>query len=231
MKVIIDYRASQETVSALCRLGCDVIKTVPLNQVYPEIGGHPDIQLHIVNNKIICAPQVYEYYKKVLPEYQIIRGSAELSDRYPLDIAYNVCRIGKYAICNVKNTAKEIISEYDSILNTKQGYAKCSICVVSDNAAITADEGIYKLLTSNGIDTLKITPGNIDLYGMEGFIGGASGLLKPDLLTFNGNLYNHPDGQLIEKFCNSHGVNIVCLHSGRLTDTGSILSLHPFYSK
>ncbi|MCH5212850.1 MAG: hypothetical protein J1G06_07535 [Oscillospiraceae bacterium] len=225
MKVIIDYRTSEKAVSALYRLGCEVIKTIPIDRVYPEIDGHPDIQLHIVNNKVICAPQVYEYYKQMIPEYQVIRGSAELCSKYPYDIAYNVCRIGKYAVCNMKNTAKEIIAEYDNILNTKQGYAKCSICVVSDNAVITADEGIYRLLKSNDIDALKIAPGNIDLYGMQGFIGGASGLLKPNLLTFNGNLHEHPDSDRIKKFCSSHGVEVACLHSDRLTDIGSILVL------
>ena len=43
------------------------------------------------------------------------------------------------------------------IINVKQGYAKCSICVVSDNAIITADKGIAKAAIQNRIDVLEIT--------------------------------------------------------------------------
>ncbi len=227
MKAIVDYRIGAAAEAALLAQGCGIVKTMPLDAVYPEICGHPDIQLHAACDKIICAPQTYEYYKTALDGYNIVRGSYALGAAYPYDIAYNVCRIGKYAVCNVAHTAPEILNAYSAAgvetLDTKQGYAKCSICVVSDTAAITADAGIYKLLTAKGIDVLKIAPGHIGLYGMDGFIGGASGLIKKGLLNFNGRINTHPDGGRIKDFCKSHGVVCVSLHGGKLTDIGSIL--------
>lgn len=226
-RVIIDYRTSQDTIDELNRLGIDTFLTVRIDSLYEEVNGHADMQIHFVNNKAICAPESYDYYKTLnLSGYELISGSKHLKSKYPYDIAYNVCSIGKYVICRPLCTAMEILAEYQylkkNILNTRQGYTKCSICVVDDNSAITADEGIYKLLKKNNINVLKIRDGFIDLYDMQGFIGGASGLVDNKLL-FNGDIKTHPDYENINAFCKNSGVDIISLNKGNLTDIGSII--------
>ncbi len=223
MSVVVDYRINKEHIYELERLGCRVIPTKPIEALYGAVRGHADMQIHFSGGKAVCEPTVYEYYQKMLSNTDIICGSAKLTDKYPYDIAYNTCKISKYAIANAKYTAKEILSQYNDVLNTRQGYAKCNICVVSDTAAITSDEGIYRLLLQNGIDTLKIRGGYIELKGMSGFIGGASGLIKPNLLTFNGDINTHPDGKNIISFCKNYGVDAVSLGKDALCDIGSIL--------
>ncbi len=225
MKVIADYRMDEKCKAGLLELGFDVIPTIPLKSVYDEINGHADIQIHVVNNKAICAPEAFEYYKEQLHSMEVVCGSVALGSVYPSDIAYNVCGMGDKAICNRKYTAPEILDEYKKALHTRQGYAKCSICVVNENAAITADEGIYRILTINGIDALKIRPGYITLGRMTGFIGGASGLLKPGLLAFSGDIRTHPDHADIEAFCQNAGADIVSLSTGALQDVGSIIAI------
>lgn len=229
MKVIVDYRISHQTERALINSGCEVIKTLPLKSVYHEICGHPDIQLHNACGRLICASETYDYYRKLLPETDIIRGSVELGAKYPYDIAYNTCRIGRYALCRREYTAPEILMEYEKnnieIIDIKQGYAKCSICVVTDNAVITADKGICRALTGLDIDVLEIQPGYIELYGMDGFIGGASGLIKRGILAFNGSLFSHPDGERIDEFVKSHGVMSIMLDDRKLQDIGSIIRI------
>ena len=225
MKVIADYRMDEKCKAGLSKLGFDVIPTIPLECVYDEINGHADIQIHIVNNKAICAPEAYEYYKKQLLGIEVICGSMQLDRKYPSDIAYNVCGMGDTAICSKKHTAPEILKEYKNVINSRQGYAKCSICVVNDNTAITADEGICRILTENGMDVLRISPGYITLGNMTGFIGGASGLLKPGLLAFCGNIKTHPDHADIAAFCRNAGVDIVSLSSGELQDVGSMIAV------
>lgn len=216
---------SEETKAGLRELGFTVMPTIPVNAVYDQIKGHADIQIHIVNGRAICAPEVYEYYKKMLPEIDVICGSKPLGAKYPADIAYNVCGIGGLAICSERYAAPEILRQYKKILNTRQGYSKCSVCVVSDIAAITADEGIYSLLCKNGIDVLKIRPGFVSLDNMTGFIGGASGLLRDRLLAFNGDIATHPDCENIKAFCKNSGVDIISLGNGELCDIGSILAV------
>lgn len=226
-RAVIDYRTCAEVESELRLLGCDVIRTRPLSGLYDEIMGHADIQLHTISDKIICAPSVYGYYKSVFYDKEVVCGSLEPCLPYPKDIAYNVCNIGKYVICSKNHVAPEILTEYKNdgaiFLDVRQGYAKCNICIVNDESAITSDEGIYRELIKNRLNVLKIQSGYISLGNMQGFIGGASGLINKDTLAFCGDLSNHPDGENIKLFCRNIGVDTVKLKNGMLEDIGSII--------
>lgn len=226
-QIITDYRTSTETIAELEKLGFSVVKTIPIQALYNEVNGHGDMQIHVINDMAVCEPTVYKYYKSSLKNIHIVCGSVLLNGKYPNDIAYNTCQIGEYAICKISNTAKEILEKYRQfnykIINTKQGYTKCSICVVDKYSAITSDAGLYKLLTKIGLNILKIEPGYINLGSMEGFIGGASGLLNANLLAFNGNISSHPDYKNIKSFCKNCGVDIISLNNNQLTDIGSLI--------
>jgi hypothetical protein len=63
----------------------------------------------------------------------------------------------------------------------------------------------------------------IELKGLDyGFIGGASGLISPNLLAFAGDITAHPDFDKIEKFLFKNGINIKILDDGPLMDIGTI---------
>lgn len=227
-RVLVDYRTSKESIREMKQLGMTVYKTTPIKSLYKEVSGHPDMQIHFIDNKAICAPEVYNFYKFYnFADITLISGSQYLKSDYPDDTAYNVCAFGKYVVLRPLSTAIEILSEYHSlkkeILSVKQGYAKCSICVVNEESVITADNGIYNTLKNKGINVLKINEGFIDLYGMQGFIGGASGLINKKTLCFNGDLKSHPDCDNITSFCKNVGVDTVSLNKGNLIDIGSIL--------
>ena len=228
-KVITDYRISRAAIEKLSELGCEVIKTTPLKTLYKEVDGHSDMQLHITDEGIICEPTLLEYYKKLLPEHNVMAGGTVIEGKYPEDIAYNVCRVGNYVICNKAFTEQKIIDYYTArgleFINIKQGYAKCNICVVNDESVITSDNGIYNSLKGSSLNVLKISEGYISLYGMNGFIGGASGLVDEKLLAFNGNINLHPNGADINDFCKNVGVDVVSLSDSPLEDVGSILRI------
>ena len=226
-RVLVDFRTNKDSIRELNRLGLSVYKTTSVDSLYDEVKGHADMQIHFINSKAICAPEVYDYYNNLnLSGIELFCGSRYLKSEYPDDVAYNVCNIGKYVISRPLCTAIEIFSEYRSLkkefLNARQGYAKCSICVVNENSAITADNGMYKLLKENKINVLKISDGYIKLYNMKGFIGGASGLVNNTLL-FNGNIKLHPDYENIKFFCKNVGVDIYSLNNSELTDIGTIM--------
>lgn len=229
--VIADYRMSKQSVETLRSMGISVIFSCDVKTLYDAVSGHPDMQIHhLGGNKFVAAPEAYEHFCKAMPDADIIKGSKRLADKYPDDIAYNAAAFGDCLICNSACTAIEILETYKvsnrTILNANQGYAKCSICVVSENAIITADEGIYKTAAEHGIDVLKIHEGHIKLKGMNyGFIGGATGLIAKDMLAVNGNINTHPDADLICEFCKRHGVNVVSLNNGPIEDIGSIISI------
>lgn len=226
-KSIIDYRCSSDTVNELRKLGFEVISTLKNEVLYEAVNGHADMQLHVMGNKILVAQEFYEYYRGILGE-AVIKGSKQLKTAYPYDVLYNCASFGDFFVCCKKYTAPEITEYYTAsgkkLLEVKQGYAKCSICIVNDNAIITADKGIADVCKKNNIDVLKISEGNIELKGMNyGFIGGASGLLSENILAFNGELKTHPNGDNIRSFCKNHRIDIIELKKGILTDIGSIL--------
>ena len=186
-----------------------------------------------------------------LTQGELFRGDeGRLSADYPGDIIYNACSTGKYFLHNLKYTAPELLAAAKAagleFIDIPQGYAKCSIAVVSENAVITYDRGIASAIAAvggkvisydatldcsvtdksrNTLEVLLITPGHINLPGYNtGFIGGCTGLdYIHNELIFNGDLSLHPDGDSIREFVESHGVTIKDFPGRPLTDIGSII--------
>lgn len=154
----------------------------------------------------------------------------DIAAPYPNDVKLNAVLFNNKLICNKKYISKKIIEFAENskteIINTGQGYSKCSICVINENAAITEDQGLYTLLKNYQIDVLKIQPGYVYLSEKHtGFLGGASGLISNDTIFFNGNIEQHPDYKTIAAFLNKHGVKSIYNKSRKLTDIGSVLPL------
>lgn len=230
---IVDKRITKSMEKHLISKGINLIKSHECSEVYNAIKYHPDITLCKLNdNNIIVAPNVYEYYFENLKEYDfnVIKGDSYVSNKYPLNVQYNVAILDKVAIHNFKYTDKKIIDFLQNnnykFINVNQGYCKCSICIVDNNSIITSDEGIYKEVIKHGIDCLLIQKGHIDLFELDyGFIGGCSGLISNDMIAFFGNIEKHPDYEKIKDFANSKNKKIVSLSNENLLDLGSLIPL------
>ncbi len=227
--LIVAKDAPQTAKQNLKNMGYCLIESAPLSNVNKALKYHPDMQIVKGDNCYICAPECYEYYKPYFEmlNIKLVRGSAAPCEKYPLDVCYNVAVVGNYAVHNFNYTDKQFL-KHSSLehINVKQGYSKCSLCVVSSNAAITSDEAIAKTLANYGIDVLKVSAGNVTLEPFEyGFIGGASGLIDKNKLAFCGDISLHPDYQKIKCFCSKHDVEIINLTSGQLVDVGTITLL------
>lgn len=226
--VVVDYRISKIAENKLKDLNFNVIKTIKNSAVQDAINGHPDIIMCKLSNCDICINTTYRGIFDNFEDINIIEGKSVLKYDYPYDIAYNAARVGNYLFCNREHTDLNIIdyciNNDIKILDIKQGYAKCSICVISNNAIITADKNIYSVAKENNIDVLLTTNDKIKLNGYKnGFIGGATGLLKNDLLAVNGNIKLLDDCKLIEEFCKNYGVSIISLTDDEIVDIGSII--------
>jgi len=226
--VIIDSRMYKESKSLLINMGYQLYE-IPENDFFEKpVCAHPDMHLFCMD-KIYASSFVYNLFTF---ENSVPTGreqSAAVYD-YPNNVFLNCAKVGKNIICNKKYASPDIIANAEisgyNIINVKQGYAKCSTCVVSDNAVITEDDGILKACINNGIDALKISKGYVKLDGYDyGFIGGASGLIEDKLLAFNGDLNSHPDANKIIDFCSSYGVDVISLCNLPLYDVGSIYRL------
>ena len=119
-----------------------------------------------------------------------------------------------------KFTAK-MIKTGKRIIDVKQGYARCSVCLLGTKGAITADGGIGAVLRKLDVEVLEIQSGGIELCGYNyGFIGGAS-LVVDKTAVFFGNVEDHPDGKKILDFVRSKGFEAEYPGSFPLTDFGS----------
>lgn len=155
-------------------------------------------------------------------------GSAP-KDGYPLDVPYNAVQIGKTLICNPKTLDSSIFhlakSEDCVIISCKQGYTKCSVAVVSENAVITDDPGIEKALKPF-FDVLLVQKGSVCLDGYPyGLFGGCCGLISKDILLFVGDYTKHNDAERIRAFLRNHGVYPESLCGKPLKDIGSLIPL------
>ena len=213
-------------------MGYEVV-AIPQNPCYDKpISAHPDIFMTKINDNIFVDGAVHSMFINFQKISCVGRGQAQTGKyKYPEDVYLNCAQVGGYLICNEKFTCTDVIqfalNSGIKIVDVKQGYAKCSVCVVSDNAIITEDAGIAETVSKNtDIDVLMIEKGHVGLSGYDyGFFGGCGGLIENNLLAFNGNIENHPDYDKISSFCKKHGVETVSLSDEGLYDIGTIIRI------
>ncbi len=207
MKVYISQYANVHLVEYL-RNHKLIVNFVKTNKVYNEISSHPDIYMCQLGDRLF-------------------HGNLDrLKFKYPGNIIFNSACTGKYFIHNLKYTNPELLKIATdmnmTLVDVKQGYAKCNIVVVNENSIITSDIGIASKC-SNYMDVLLIKSGHIFLQGFNyGFIGGTCGKFK-DTIIFNGNLSAHPDFNDIIKFIHDKKLKCKWFSKYPLTDIGSIL--------
>ncbi|MFT9496863.1 DUF6873 family GME fold protein [Anaerosolibacter sp.] len=231
--VILDGRTPVIISNSLEKMGIHVVRTTYCKDLYSAISYHPDVLLHPVNEKeIIIAPNVYDNMEKAVTQLGLsaIKGSINLKSNYPHNVAYNVARISNFAIHCFKYTDPillKLLKEQDvQFIDVKQGYSKCSICIVNERSIITADHGIAKAVEKHGIEALLVSPGYISLPGVSyGFIGGASGLLGADQIAFSGSLSHHPDYGRVINFLDEQKMNPIFLSHGDPIDIGSMIPI------
>lgn len=224
---IVDLNIPKDTISSLKTYG-NVYFTETLRNVYQPVNTHPDIQIFFADkNTVFTTDYLKNYYKDIFTGEICVKGIGQkIGNSYPENVLFNIASFGKYIVCNKKYASEDILNycKDKTIISVNQGYTKCNICIVSDNAVITEDKGIYNELIKYNIDVLLINPGGVKLDNFEyGFIGGASGFINNDTIGFIGRLENHPQFNEIRDFIHKHNKEFVSLGNGGLADFGSIL--------
>ena len=148
---------------------------------------------------------------------------------YPNDCLLNFVDIGDYIICN-KTILPENIAELlpnKVIIDVKQGYSKCSVCICKQNTIITDDISVYNaVLQYDNIISLLVEKGSVHINKYDyGFIGGCCGLIDKNTLLFNGDLSLHSDFDKIKKFLYDNSINFIDIKGKPLTDIGSIIPI------
>ncbi len=148
---------------------------------------------------------------------------------YPNDCLLNFADIGDYIICNKSILTEQIFNllPNKTIIDVKQGYSKCSVCICGYNTIVTDDISVYNaVLQYDNINSLLLEKGSVHINKYDyGFIGGCCGLINKNLLLFNGDLSLHSDFDKIKKFLYDNNVNYIDIKGKPLTDIGSIIPI------
>lgn len=228
-KAVVASKLSGEVASYLENAGFEIVYFRNNPAVDVRVSHHADLSFFFDGiDTLFVANEMSEYCEQ-LRKYckNVVVINKKLKNEYPGDVLLNCVCTGKNFFCNSETVSDEIFDKMKmngyNIINVKQGYTKCSVVPVSDNAIITDDESVDIECRKAGIDVLKISKGSVELPGFEyGFIGGATGKIAHDKIIFNGDITKHPDYENIEFFLKKYNVNIVSF-SGNLEDIGSII--------
>lgn len=229
---ITDSRIDKATERALGKYAESVLKLPPFSRLPSAVASHPDMLIWRYGKTLITFKEYFEENRDLFAlleaeGYRTLTDSCAVAFEYPHDIPLNCAVVGANILANKKAVSPLIKGLAEAaglrLVHTNQGYAKCSTCIVADNAIITADASIEASASAVGIDVLRIESGQVALSGYGyGFIGGASGVAGDDVL-FTGNLDEHPSADSISKFCARHGKRAVSLTTEPLYDYGTVI--------
>ncbi len=232
MLAVTDCRLPEDCRTSLTRLGFDTLPLPPFPLLPRPVASHPDMLIFMLGGTLITHRDYYKIAESEINticsagNFRLILSDEPVSDEYPGDVLFNAAPAGNFIIARESSVSRHILKIADSLgfslINVRQGYARCSVVSVGDRAIFTSDRGIATSARSAGLDVLEVHPGHVRLDGYgTGFIGGASGCCG-EKVYFCGNLETHPDAVVIRAFCAAHNCESVSLGQGELFDAGTL---------
>lgn len=230
--LIIGAKYAEIFDKPLKKLGIEPIFVQDNPSVDSRLSGHADLSVfHLGGEKCLLAAEL----KGSSSEKKLRKAGLSLSfldksldEKYPDDAALNACAVGNALFYNENTAACQIVDYFtfakDEMIPVRQGYTRCSVCVVDERSIITADRGIAAAAKSAGFDVLLISQGYVNLTGFNyGFIGGAAFKLSSDKLAFTGSLDVHPDKDKILRFLSDKGIYALFLTELPVFDIGGAI--------
>ena len=239
--MVVDFRMRKVEKEYLESLGYEIIENGFNLNTYDEISSHVDIYYLKVGDMVFSAPE-----KKGILPFNTVSCTTPIGSKYPEDIPYNVCIVGKNALHNFKytdNIVKFYLERHEyNLINVEQGYTNCSTCVLDDNSCITSDISIARALMDIGVDTLFVTEPDIKLKkrlntifkdesrmsfensNMQGFIGGAMARIDDTVVVF-GDINNLVNASKIRRFIEKKGLKLHYFEGLDIVDYGGVLEV------
>ncbi len=226
MKILVDSKMSDKVKNSLSDHG--EVMLLPKWKNLPEpICSHPDILFYpLPSGEILVGADYYNENRDFfggLP-CRFVLNEKTPRGKYPFDVIFDCLGVKNVLYGKDGFVSEKIREQYGRFVSVNQGYTRCSVALLSEECAVTADGGIASALKKDGIDVLLIRPGHILLNGYDhGFIGGAGGALGNGVYGFFGDLFSHPDGEAIAEFAFRHKIKAVSLSDEPLSDNGGLL--------
>lgn len=231
---IIDDRASAAVRANLEARGFSVFSLPRCERLPEALASHPDMLMLRLGGELFVEAGFYEENAELFTRltesfpFITIRAVAQsFGNNYPKDCILNALRMGERLFVKIDTVSAEVLTAAEALglklLSVKQGYPACTVLALGETHAITADRGMAKALSGEGIEVLLIDNGDISLPSYEyGFIGGASGVFE-NKVYFLGDPKTHRCGDEICRFCRAAGYEPVSLDVGILRDLGRII--------
>lgn len=195
--------------------------------VDPRLAGHCDLMAVHLGGRRLAVRESAARDCEEINNIELIKTADPKIPDYPYDAGLNICIVGDKLIYAPKAADERITSLISGTrLCCKQGYTKCSVCVVDENAVITADKKIADIASAAGMDVLTVSEKLAALDGFEhGFIGGASFKISRNEMAFTGAINDPDESSRIECFLNERGIAAVYLTDEPLFDIGSAIPI------
>lgn len=219
-------KTDEKIISFIESFGIDVVLANENIKLDKPVSNHVDMNMLRLNKNFYAADNSQLMLFDQYPRHAVLETA--VNSPYPDDCALNVAIVGDIFFSNPGSID---ISVFNHLIKTgyknidvKQGYSKCSTCIVDERSIITDDSSIDKAARINGMDSLLIEKGDIYLSGYDyGFIGGASSLIDYHELIFFGDITKHRSFEKIDCFLKTKHCNYSYIKDFPLTDIGGIV--------
>ena len=189
------------------------------------VASHADMLICPLGDTLALHGLYYAENKDLFDEFdrlkiKTVQANESVGKKYPSDILLNGLFLSQTLYGRIDRLSSLLTNYAKDTVFVRQGYTRCSVCKLNENAIITADTSIADAASTRGVDVLLITSGHTLLDGYNyGFIGGAS-LTYRDKIFFFGKIENHPDYVKMRDFAEKHSVKLISLSDLPLSDIG-----------
>lgn len=189
---------------------------------------HPDMSLFKYDEETLFASrESFDYYNEIFKgtKINIINANEDSHEKYPSDVKFNALRAGNHLICKKDVCAKCIIKRFDEdkIINSSQGYVKCSVIDIGSEYFVTDDKYLYEIIKSLGQKCILLDKGFVKIKDYDyGFIGGASGYAR-DKIFLTGKIINEANRIRLEEFAREINKELIYLTEYDIFDIGTLM--------
>lgn len=189
---------------------------------------HPDMSLFKYDEEtLIVSCESFDYYNEIFKgtKINIINANEDPHEKYPSDVKFNALRVGEHLICKRDVCAKSIIKRFDEgkIINSSQGYVKCSIIDVGSEYFTSDDKYLYEIIKSLGKKCILLDKGFVKIKDYDyGFIGGASGYAR-DKIFLTGKIISEANRIRLEEFAREINKELIYLTEYDIFDIGTLI--------
>ncbi len=224
--VLCSDKISVKIRERLKESGLTPVLLPPYERLPEPVASHPDMLVYrLRSGALLTYAGYYALNSSVFQKLGcvIITEKIVPEKEYPKDIVLNALRVGDIVFGRTDRLSEMILKDTRRSVFIRQGYSRCSACVIDDGSLITADPAVASAVAEYGVSVTFITGGGIRLEGYGcGFIGGASGVIG-NSVAFFGNISAHPEGEKIKAAVLSRGKDIISLEDDVLTDYGGLM--------